>query len=142
MLFVAISHKFGRVITTHGETILYKSHPITKIVANEKPARDWNKEEKWQTLIDSDGLNEEDKGRYLREKGLFQHHLNQWKQQFMNKESSDSEKELRAKNRELTAKNKGLEKELRRKEKALAEAAALLILKKKAQALFGSDEDK
>ena len=34
-----------------------------------------------------------------------------------------------------------LEKELRRKEKALAEAAALLILRKKAQAIWGDKED-
>jgi hypothetical protein len=36
---------------------------------------------------------------------------------------------------------KQLEKELRRKDKALAEAAALLILKKKADLLWGSEED-
>jgi hypothetical protein len=34
-----------------------------------------------------------------------------------------------------------LEKELQRKEKALAEAAALLILRKKAQAIWGDRED-
>ena len=34
-----------------------------------------------------------------------------------------------------------LERELRRKEKALAEAAALLVLRKKAQAIWGEDED-
>ena len=34
-----------------------------------------------------------------------------------------------------------LERELARKEKALAEAAALLILKKKAQALWGDEDD-
>jgi transposase len=38
-------------------------------------------------------------------------------------------------------KNRQLEKELRRKEKALAEAAALLILQKKAQAIWGDGED-
>jgi len=38
-------------------------------------------------------------------------------------------------------KNRYLEKELNRKEKALAETAALLVLKKKAQALWGEPED-
>ena len=33
-----------------------------------------------------------------------------------------------------------LERELRRKEKALAEAAALLVLRKKADAIWGTDE--
>ena len=34
-----------------------------------------------------------------------------------------------------------LERELNRKEKALAEAAALLVLKKKAQAIWGDEDD-
>ena len=34
-----------------------------------------------------------------------------------------------------------LEKELQRKEKALAEAAALIVLRKKAQAIWGDDEE-
>ena len=36
---------------------------------------------------------------------------------------------------------KSLEKELRRKDAALAEAAALLILRKKADAIWGEEED-
>ena len=38
--------------------------------------------------------------------------------------------------RELQVKHDGLQRELRRKEKALAEAAALLVLQKKFQALW------
>ncbi|WP_156779553.1 hypothetical protein [Desulforamulus reducens] len=40
-------------------------------------------------------------------------------------------------NREL----KDLQKELKRKEAALAETAALLVLRKKAQAIWGDPED-
>jgi transposase len=36
---------------------------------------------------------------------------------------------------------RSLERELARKEKALAEAAALLVLKKKVESLYGEDED-
>jgi hypothetical protein len=36
---------------------------------------------------------------------------------------------------------KDLERELARKDRALAEAAALLILRKKAHAIWGGDED-
>ena len=43
--------------------------------------------------------------------------------------------------RELKKKNKDLEKELQRKEKALAEAAALLVLKKKLDILTKDRED-
>ena len=48
----------------------------------------------------------------------------------LNRELKDSEKERRK-----------LEKELQRKEKALAEAAALLVLSKKANAIWGDPED-
>jgi len=41
----------------------------------------------------------------------------------------------------MKAKNKKLESELRRKDKALAEASALLILKKKANLIWGESED-
>jgi len=47
----------------------------------------------------------------------------------------------KAENVALRKKNADLERELRRKEKALAEAAALLVLKKKADAIWGEDED-
>lgn len=36
---------------------------------------------------------------------------------------------------------RGLENELRRKDKALAETAALLVLKKKVQAIWGDEDD-
>ena len=42
---------------------------------------------------------------------------------------------------QLRKKVKKLEWELRKKEKALAEAAALLVLRKKAQALWGDEDD-
>ena len=49
--------------------------------------------------------------------------------------------ELRASLREETLKNRKLERELIRKEKALAEAAAILVLRKKADAIWGDVED-
>lgn len=53
------------------------------------------------------------------------------------KNYAKADKELRAERKE-----KGkLEKELARKEKALAEAAALLVLRKKADAIWGTDEE-
>lgn len=54
----------------------------------------------------------------------------------MSKQASGS-----AENRQLKQENKELKKALRRKEKALAEAAALLILQKKVNRLWGYDED-
>jgi hypothetical protein len=41
----------------------------------------------------------------------------------------------------LRHENKALKKELNRKDKALAETAALLVLQKKVHAIWGNDED-
>jgi len=50
------------------------------------------------------------------------------------KKQSEAEKQLRKE-------NSALRKDLNRKEKALAETAALLVLKKKAQAIWGEPEE-
>ena len=48
---------------------------------------------------------------------------------------------LTKKQTELIKENKVLKRDLRRKDKALAETSALLILKKKAQEIWGTPED-
>ena len=53
------------------------------------------------------------------------------------KQAAKLQKDLRQKDREL----KNIQKELKRKEAALAETAALLVLRKKAQAIWGDPED-
>ena len=56
-----------------------------------------------------------------------------------------TEKEVKTKAskelREERKKNERLEKELARKDKALAETAALLVLRKKANAIWGTEEE-
>jgi single-stranded DNA-specific DHH superfamily exonuclease len=53
------------------------------------------------------------------------------------KEAASLKKSLKESNLE----KKKIERELARKEKALAEAAALLVLQKKANAIWGGNED-
>ena len=109
-------------------------------VAPEKRPRDWSAAEKLQAVIESAVLNEEDQGRYCRQHGMFVPQLTQWKQEMM-RSPSEQTPVLKAENRALKEELKQVKRELARKEKALAEAAALLILKKKVQAIFGSDAD-
>jgi transposase-like protein len=115
---------------------------LSGTAAKEPRPQDWAPEQKLQAVIDTQGLNEQDKGRYCREHGVYHHQIDHWKQQFMShtndhKQSQTDKAQIKA----LKAENKRLQRELARKEKALAEAAALMVLKKKAQALFGSDEE-
>lgn len=113
---------------------------VTDTAVREKRPRDWSAAEKLQAVIESAALNAEEQGRYCRQRGMFAAQLTQWKQDMM-RSPSEQTPALKAENRALKDELKQVKRELARKEKALAEAAALLILKKKAQAIFGSDAD-
>jgi transposase-like protein len=107
---------------------------------NKRPQQ-WTIEEKLQGLIDTERLSEQDKSRYCRRHGIYVHQLEDWKKALKDKQSNSNDSLLRNEIRELKAQNKRLEKELARKEKALAEAAALIVLKKKAHALLDPDAE-
>jgi transposase len=104
----------------------------------DKRAQDWTPEEKLRAVVQSMDLEGEALGAYLRRRGLHQEQLEQWRQ------SAKAAVEGRVSRRRAKAegkKIKELEKQLRRKEKALAETAALLVLRKKANALWGDADD-
>lgn len=94
--------------------------------------------EKAQLVTTYFSLPEADRGKFLRENGVHSSNLERWKSQLEGGERifSNRTNEVEA-NRRI----RQLEKELRRKEKALAETAALLVLKKKADSIWGEDED-
>jgi transposase-like protein len=97
-----------------------------------KRPQDWSLAERLQILMESYGLDEEALNAFCREKGIFRHHLEQWQASFTAGGAVDNRSQLR----ELKDTNRRLTRELNRKEKALAEAAALLVLQKKYQALW------
>jgi hypothetical protein len=107
------------------------------LVAEKRP-QDWSREEQLIALHESHGLQGEALNAWCREKGLFAHHLESWKASFCagNKEDGHDAREWRS----LKDENQQLKRELSRKEKALAEAAALLVLQKKFQALWEEEE--
>ena len=112
-------------------------------VVPKKPtiADHWDGKTKLAAVIQTAALNEAERSEYCRKHGLYPEQLEAWKAAF---EASDPADNVLVSKAELSAerkKNRKLEKELRRKEKALAEAAALLTLSKKAQAIWGTDED-
>jgi len=105
-----------------------------------KRPRDWSQAERLQALLACHGMAEEERNAWCREHGIYPHHLSQWASDFAagNAEEGD---EVRRQNKQLKEENQQLQRELRRKEKALAEAAALLVLKKKVDHLWGNGED-
>lgn len=105
-----------------------------------KRPQDWTSEEKLSVVIEAAALSDEELGAFLRRKGIHEAHLKEWRQMVLSgleKRSVRSSKKPTVEGRRI----KELERELVRKEKALAEAAALLILKKKAQAIWGDGDD-
>ena len=95
--------------------------------------QDWSLEERFQLLMESSTLEGEALNAFCRQKGIFTHHLDTWKNAFIAPAQTATKT---ASDNVIKAENKQLKKELNRKEKALAEAAALLVLQKKFNAFL------
>ena len=100
-------------------------------------------EEKLNIIIETAHLSQSELSIYCRDKGLFPEDIAQWKTDSLAgfKTASQQKKEQHKADRELMIENKKLKKELRRKEKALAETAALLVLRKKLNAFYEREEE-
>ncbi len=98
-------------------------------------------EEKFAAVIESAALNEVELGEYCRRKGLYAQQIGAWRESCLQANVTATPKVDRTRLKAQSKHIKQLEGELRRKEKALAEAAALLMLQKKVQDLWGEPED-
>jgi hypothetical protein len=101
----------------------------------------WTGAEKLRVVIEARGLSETDLGALLRREGLHESDLTAW-QAAAEAALSPSRRaapspEAQRDQRRIHA----LERELRRKDAALAETAALLVLKKKVQEIWGDEDD-
>jgi len=103
----------------------------------------WTAEEKLRVLAAAHGLEGGQLGALLRREGLHEEVLKQWRQAAVGALAPESSGRPSGAQRRRVAEAhkrvKELERELRRKEKALAETAALLVLEKKLQALGWDD---
>lgn len=107
-----------------------------------KRIQNWTKQEKLKALFDAANMSEEQLNAYCRKNGLYAAHLEQWKNELMDElEGKGVQQQKNTQIKALEAELNKLKKELKRKDKALAEASAILFLKKKAQELWGEDED-
>ena len=109
--------------------------------ADRRP-QDWNTAEKFKAVMEFDQLPEAVQGEFLRCEGLHSDHIEGWKKSMQaGLESGASAPVSRAELSELKAENKELKRDLHRKNGALAETTALLVLKKKADLLWGTGEN-
>ena len=96
---------------------------------------DWTAEERLQIVMEAAKVSEADLGAFLRSRGLHEAVLSEWRGAALAALRGPTKTSPEARRVRV------LEKELARKEKALAEAAALLVLKKKVQAIWGDEDD-
>lgn len=127
---------------------LYKWRKAAKASGQATPsgkntAEEWSSEDKFMVVLETAGLNQAELATYCRQKGLYVEQIEAWKDACLNanggiaEEAKQLKKEVNNSKKEI---NK-LSKDLRRKDAALAETAALLVLRKKAQAIWGDDGD-
>lgn len=104
------------------------------------PPQDRTAEERLQLVQEAARLSDEDLGAFLREHGLHEAQLQEWRQTALDALAPRRSHQT-PETRQLRQRLAATERELQRKEKALAEAAALLVLKKKVQDLWGDEDD-
>ncbi|OFZ26121.1 MAG: hypothetical protein A2181_06445 [Bdellovibrionales bacterium RIFOXYA1_FULL_38_20] len=120
-----------RWVSIYGKTDDMK--PLTRTPQN------WTPEEKFKAVMAFDSLPIEEQGAFLRREGVHADHIEMWREK-MQKSLEPESTDKRTERGELVYKIHSLEKELLRKEKALAEAAAIIILKKKADLIWGNED--
>lgn len=130
------------------EVTLYKWRKEARATGSATPGNGqtsdkWSSQDKFLVVMETFAMNEVELAEYCRRKGLYREQIEAWKEVCLqaNGQVFDQAKQLNGQLKEEQKRSKALEKDLQKKEKALAEAAALLLLRKKAQAIFGDDEE-
>ena len=108
-----------------------------------QPAENWSAESKLAIIIETGSLSELEIGEYCRRKGIFPEQITDWRNAFIAGSTKQSTAKTASSGQSRDDKNRirELERELRRKDAALAETAALLVLRKKLNAYWGSDDE-
>lgn len=113
------------------------------IVNKKTKAAQWSSPDKFSAVIETASKNEAELSVWCRKHGVYPDQLEEWR--FACSQANDwrlsHQKTLEQQRKGDRNKITSLERELRRKEKALAETAALLVLRKKIQAIWGEQEE-
>lgn len=101
------------------------------LMTKERRPQDWRVEERLNMVIVCGSLDEDAVSEHCRKQGLYPHHVKQGQEDFMSETQLNNKTKSQSALNELKRENNALKKELRRKDNALAETAALLVLQKK-----------
>ena len=129
-----VSNKVGISVTT-----LERWRAEFLASASDEQPRRWTPAARLEAVIATAGLDETARSAWCREHGVFPTALDAWKRDAIGGLGEPADDSVATKQDRRRVKE--LERELRRKDKALAETAALLVLSKKLQAIFHEGED-
>jgi transposase len=103
--------------------------------------QDWSVASKLKALLETQSMSEKELGEYLRRKGLYFSHLLQWKTEVLEEVKKRGKNKIPDQEAALLRRIRELEREVKVKDKALREATAILVLKKKAESIWGVAEE-
>ncbi len=104
-------------------------------------SKKWTPDKKLQAIIETDSLSKEELGEYLRKHGIHSEELNEWKEECLSSFKRPGRPKKDPKLISLQKEKNAIEKDLKRKDKALAEMSARIVLLKKSRLLWGEPED-
>ena len=110
---------------------------------DKEKSEQWSSEEKFRVVLESASLNETELSEYCRRKGLYVEQVVAWREacEQANASSEENARVDRERDRAAQKRIRQLEREQKRDKAALSEAAALLLLRKKANAIWGDGEE-
>lgn len=114
-----------------------------QLVTEDSSSYKWSNEAKLAVIFETSAMTQGEKGEYCRNKGIYLEQIEQWHKACLSGfteapiSNLNQKKQLIQKDKQI----KKLERELNRKEKALAEAAALMVLSKKYQTIFQEEDN-
>lgn len=111
--------------------------------AGEQQSERWSTRDKFLIVVETSTLSEIELSEYCRKKGLYVEQVKAWQDNCMQANGGIAQELslVQRREKEIEKELKEVKKELQRKESALAETAALLVLRKKAEAIWGSKDE-
>ncbi len=139
---LSVAKEMGVAPTTVGawlkkakKGILGTTGEETRSTPNNRPVN-----EKFRLLLEAQKLNEQELGSWLRIHGLHSEHLSLWQRE-LEGVMTDKQQTMKEEIQVLRKENQKLKKDAKRNEKAMAEALALLTLKKKLDTYYREKEE-
>lgn len=130
------------VATLFGWTKKYASVEVMKKPTSKATLKkEWTAEEKLQAIINKSTMSENEYGEYLRSSGLHAAEVENFKEEYFLFIKEKGKVKVDHEVVHLRKEKKSLENDLYRKDKALAEMSARIVLLKKSHLLWGDPED-